>query len=144
MNDFSQSVMIALLPTTTDWCKIDLPHMTLVYVGEIQDLRPIEQNEMSKMALSLALACKPLTLVVMGLDVFGDEDKVEVLRLRPDPELLAMRSMVEHWNGSEHPFNPHVTVGPIGSTGTQIPDSITFNRIAVGWGNSLLEYKLAS
>ena len=27
-DDFPESVMIALLPITTDWCKIELPHMT--------------------------------------------------------------------------------------------------------------------
>lgn len=140
---FPESAMIALLPTTSDWCKIKLPHMTLVYAGEIPNLMPVEQNEMAKTALDLALACHKMTLVVMGVDVFGDADeKVEVLRLRHDPQLTAMRAVVEHWNASEHPFNPHCTVGPIGSTAEGIPDNLTFDRIAVGWGDDLLQYKL--
>lgn len=143
MDDFSNSVMIALLPTTSDWCKIKLPHMTLVFAGEIENLSQQSHNEMAKTALSLAMVCRTFSLVVMGTDVFGSgEEQVEVLRLRPDPEVLAMRHVVESWNASEFPFNPHVTVGPLGSTGDTIPDFITFDRVAVGWGDSLLVYNL--
>lgn len=140
--DHSTDVMIALLPTTTEWCRIKVPHMTLVFAGEIKDLRPGTLNEMAKVALDLALACTRMDLVVMKVDIFGDDEPVEVFRLRPEPQLLAMRSVVEHWNASEFPFNPHVTVGPVGSVGESIPDSIRFDRIAVAWGDSLLTYKL--
>lgn len=143
MKDFSNSVMLALLPTTSDWCRIDLPHMTLVSVGEIPDLRPTDHNELAKVALDFAMTCPVITLVVTGTAVFGEEDKVEVLTLLPTPQLVAMRSMVEGWDSSNFPFNPHCTVGPVGSiTPENIPDSITFDRIAVGWGDSLLPFKL--
>lgn len=134
-------VMIALLPTTKDWCKIKLPHLTLVFCGEIVDLMSTDENEMAKTCIMLSMRCKPVTLVVMGVDVFGDETKVDVLRLRPDPEIVAMQSAVKFWDASEHSFNPHCTVGPQGSADV-IPDSLTFDRIALAWGDSLLEYKL--
>jgi 2'-5' RNA ligase len=145
MSEFDTSVMIALLPTTTDWCHIDLPHMTLVYAGEVKDLNHADHNEMAKLSLDLALACEPFSLVVMGVDVFGDEeDPVEVLVLRKDPEVLAMHSVVKHWDKSKHPFNPHVTVGQVGTTGLNVPDSIAFDRIAVCWGKSKLTYRLTN
>ncbi len=55
------------------------------------------------------MLANPPFLKVLGTDIFGDEEKVNVLRLQPTPELLAMRRSVENWNASEHPFNPHVT-----------------------------------
>lgn len=143
MLEVEKSVMIALLPTIADWCRLELPHMTLVYAGEIPDLKPTDHNEMAKMALSIAMICGPITLHVFTTDVFGDgQDKVDVLRLKTTPELLAMRQMVERWNASEHPFNPHVTVGPVGSITDLIPAAIRFDRIMVAWGDDQLVYKL--
>lgn len=144
MEDFSGSVMLALLPDSSEWCKIELPHLTLVDVGEIVNLSPTAHNELAKIAIDFAMTCQPLTLTVTGPDVFGEADKVDVLRLETSPQLLAMRALVEDWNDSQHPFNPHVTVGPKGSIefhDIQIPETITFSKIAVGWGDSLLRYK---
>ncbi len=141
-NDYSDSVMIALLPTTDKWCKIDLPHLTLVYAGKKDDLKSTAFNELAKDAASLAVLSGPLFLKVLGKEVFGDsEDKVDVFRLKPTPELLAMRRVVEHWNASEHPFNPHVTIGPEGSV-VEDPMYIAFNRILVEWGNDSLTFWL--
>ncbi len=66
MDDFSDSVMIALLPTTSDWCHIELPHLTLVYVGEMDDLKPTVFNELAKDAAMLAMMARPITLNVIG------------------------------------------------------------------------------
>ena len=142
MNEFSNSVMIALLPTTSYWCHIELPHLTLVYVGQIEDLTPVTHNELAKAAMSLAMMNHPFSLDVLDADILGDEDKVEVLLLRPSTSLLGMRQIVERWNASQYPFNPHVTVGPIGSLGDVLPQSITFDRIMVAWGDETLTYKL--
>ncbi len=104
-NDYSDSVMIALLPATDEWCKIDLPHLTLVYAGKKDALKPTAFNELAKDAASLAMLSGPLFLKVLGKEVFGDsDDKVDVFRLKPTPELLAMRRVVERWNASEHPL----------------------------------------
>jgi 2'-5' RNA ligase len=142
VEDVSGSVMIALLPITTDWCSIDLPHLTLVYAGETKDLKPTMFNEMAKDASMLAVLSRPITLKVMGVEVFGDEEKVDVLRLQPSPELWSMRRVVEHWNASEFPFNPHATIGPAGMSSIDYPRYLAFNRILVGWGEEQLVFAM--
>jgi len=149
MDAFNSSVMIALLPTTTDWCKIELPHLTLVYCGEIEDLSFMDHNELAKVGLDLALTCRTLSLEIMVSDVFGDDDEkdVDVFLLRPTPQLLAMRDIVKGWNRSQHPFRPHVTVGPKGSIEEWsidkiIPTSLVFDRVLVAWGNEHIVYSL--
>jgi hypothetical protein len=56
----NDGVMIAFLPTTSDWCKIDLPHMTLVYAGKVSDLKPAEISDLTKDAASLASLASPV------------------------------------------------------------------------------------
>lgn len=145
MSDFAGSAMIALLPTTVDWCHIELPHMTLVFAGDVFNLRPSAQNELGKLAVNIAMKYPSITLPVLGVEVFGNtvSEQVEVLVLRQDPILRAMRQEVESWNASEHPFTPHATIGPIGSAADEdIPFSLTFDRVAVGWGDDLISYGL--
>lgn len=142
MDDFSGSVMIALLPITSDWCRIECPHLTLVYAGKVEDLKPTAFNEMAKDASMLAMLSRPITLKVMGIEVFGDEEKVDVLRLQPSPEIWSMRRAVEHWNASEHPFKPHATIGPAGMSYTDYPRYLAFNRIMVGWGDEKLTFSM--
>ena len=137
-----ESVMVALLPTTTDWCSIDLPHMTLVYAGLTKDLKPSNFNDIAKDAAMLAMLTNELQLPVMSKEVFGDDEKVDVFRIQPSPELLAMRHVVEKWNKSEHSFNPHVTVGPMGSFVEFPPRVLVFDRIMVGWGDEQLTFWL--
>ncbi len=146
MDDFSKSVMIALLPTNAEWCKIGLPHLTLVYAGEIKDLNITDFNELGKDASMLAMLSRPLTLRVTGIEVFGDwgDEKVNVLRLQPSPELWSMRRAVERWNKSEHPFRPHCTIGPVGVQIQEMPRYLTFNRMLVGWGKEKLTFELNS
>lgn len=136
------SAMIALLPMTTDWCKIDLPHMTLVYAGVLDDLKPTVFNDMAKDAASISMLANPLTLRVLGVEVFGDVDKVNVLRLQPSSELMAMRKFVGHWNASEFPFSPHATIGSTGSPVENVPMYLAFDRIAVYFGEDCLTFWL--
>lgn len=136
---FDQSVMIALLPITSNWCKIELPHMTLVYAGKINDLEEGAFNEMAKDAASLAAMNRPLALEVFRKEQFGNwtedpSDVVDVYRLRAKPELLGMRNTVKRWDRSEHDFNPHVTIGPAGTVADFEPSVIAFDRIGVFWG----------
>lgn len=142
MNDFSDSVMMALLPTTSDWCKQPLPHMTLVYAGDKNDLSIGTKNEMAKAAMHLAMVNHLLTVPVIGVDSFGDNKDEEVLTLEATPQLLAMRSIVQRWNASQWPFSPHVTCGPIGSVGGNIPSSISFDQIALVWGTEMMAFKM--
>lgn len=141
MNDFNESAMIALLPITSDWCSIELPHLTLVYVGEIKDLKPTVFNELAKDASMLASLSKSIMLKSMGVEVFGDQDKVDVIRLQSSPELFAMRRAVDHWNASQYEFKPHVTMGPTGQM-TDVPSYIAFDRIMVCWGKEYLTFSL--
>lgn len=146
MNDFSNDVMVALLPTTSDWCKQPFPHLTVVYVGNIVDLRVTDRNELAKEILALALACQSITLDVLGVDELGDgENKVEALLLRPTPQLLAMRESLKTWNASDyHSYLPHATIGPIGSKDEDLPDTLTFDRIVLSWGTENLVFSLLS
>lgn len=145
MDDFKDSVMVALLPATSSWCRIELPHLTLVYAGETKDLEAGAFNELAKDATSLAMLTRPITLAVTGVEVFGEEDKVDVLRFASTSELDAMRHAVERWNKSEFPFRPHATIGPVGTSFVvqqQLPEYVTFDRILVGWGEERLTFWL--
>lgn len=145
MQDYSDGVMIALLPTDSSWCELDLPHMTLVYAGTVDDLSPNDFNELGKAASNLAVLSKPIVVSVTKVDVFGNGEKVDVLRLKPTPELLAMRAAVEAWNASEFPFRPHVTIGPEGSSISKrdiLPRLVRFDRILVQFGEESLTFGL--
>lgn len=143
MEDFSDHVMIALLPITTDWCHIEKPHMTLVYAGRIDDQPRDGFNQMAKDASSIAAVFRPMTLRVLGKDIFGDEeDKVDVFLLEKTPELEAMQHFVDIYNASEHLFRPHVTIGPAGQHYEIPPRFIAFDRIQVSWGKEDLTFWL--
>jgi 2'-5' RNA ligase len=143
MDDFEGSVMVALLPITDDWCQIELPHLTLVYAGEVKDLEPTDFNKLAKDAASLSMLSAPVFLRVTGVETFGDTDPVSVLRLQPSPELLAMRHAVEGWNASEYTeFKPHCTIGPVGTYIENRPTHLAFDRIMVGWGEDRITFWL--
>ena len=137
-----ESVMIALLPRTSDWCQIDLPHLTLVYGGLVKDLKLTAFNELAKDAAMLSMLTPGISLRVTGKKQFGDSGDVDVFTLQPSAELLAMRRAVESWNKSEFPFNPHVTIGPVGTYIEQMPNYIGFDRIMVGWGTERMDFWL--
>lgn len=143
-SDGRESAMIALVPTTDDWCRQKCPHMTLVYAGKLIDLKPGDFNALAKDACSIAMVTNPINLRVTGVDVFGtDPDpKVDVLTLQPNAELLSLRHMVEAWNASEHDFNPHCTIGPAGGYTEEPPYALSFDKIMVGWGDQQLIFRL--
>ena len=139
---YEKSVMVALLPTTRDWTHLALPHLTLVYVGEIDAVRPTLYNELAKDAMTAADSFGNLDIPVVGVDEFGggDQPTVDALRLVPTTQLLALRRIFDRYNGSQWTeFDPHVTVGPVGSA-TVVPDTILFDRISVCWGKEMVSY----
>jgi 2'-5' RNA ligase len=138
----SEGVMIALLPTSADWCKIDLPHLTLVYAGSKNDLRPTDFSELAKDTAMLAQLSSPLGLQVMSKDRFGDAGDTDVFKLQPSTQLWAMRRAVERWNKSSYPFNPHVTIGPAGTFVEVVPRYIRFDRMMLAWGTDQLTFWL--
>jgi 2'-5' RNA ligase len=144
MDEFKQSVMVALLPMAAPWAKTALPHLTLAYVGEKSDLRPTDYNHLSKAAADIAMSHRPIMLTVSGFDKFGEEpNKVDVVKFRPTPELMAMHNRVASWDmGSTFPFNPHLTIGPIGSLDGSVPGVILFDRVLVSWGEEQLTFWL--
>lgn len=143
MDSFEDSAMIALLPTSSDWCQLELPHMTLVYAGEINKLRPSSFNALAKNAASVAMLSGQVTTKVLGVEVFGDAPStVDVLKLEPTTQILSMRHLVEEWDASEWPFSPHATMGPEGASMGHIPLFLTFDRIMVAWGNENITFWL--
>lgn len=143
----SKGVMIAALPTYTDWCKIDLPHMTLVYAGKTDELQPGDFNSIAKDAASLAMLTRPFTLKVRGIDTYGSgSEQVRALKFQPTTELLAMRRFVEKWNRSEYKdFDPHATIGPYADSSMDVfPSSLFFDRLVVAWGDEQIAFWLNS
>lgn len=140
----SDGIMIAYLPTDGSWCKQPLPHMTLVYAGTLQDHEYSDFNRLAKDAIVVSRLTPPFSLDVTGIEVFGDEEKVDVLRLSANPALIRARELVEHWNASEHrEFRPHATVGPIGSARGVLPTKLHFDRIMVAFGNEEMTFRLS-
>lgn len=131
------TAMIALLPISSDWCKIDLPHLTLVYAGKTDELPSTAFKDLCQDAAAIAQLSRPITLRVTGLDVFGpDGERVNVLKLLLTPELAAMRRSVEKWNRSEYTeYRPHCTVGPVHETAPIVPGMIAFDRILVAYND---------
>ena len=144
MDGFNDSVMMAFLPVDGSWSKLELPHMTLVYAGKISDRKISDFNAMAKDASTLAQLGHPFSLVVMGKVQFGGngDDEVDVFRLISTPELQAQRAFVERWNKLEHPFRPHVTIGPVGSFVEFEPRTVMFDKIAVAWGDDQITFNL--
>lgn len=140
----STGVMIAFLPTYGEWCRQELPHLTLVFCGDIAEIPFTAFNDMAKDAAFIARTTRPFSLEVKGVEVFGDEDPVDVLTLQATAPLLLARKYVESWNKSEHPFNPHATIGPQGSAEGLLPTVLHFDQILVAWGNRHIKFPLGS
>lgn len=138
----SEGVMIALLPSNAEWCKVEPPHMTLVYAGVKSDLDTNAFGELAKDTAMLASLSRPVGLRVLAKEPFGANGEVDAFRLQPTTELWAMRRAVEKWNKSEHPFNPHVTIGPTGTFVETVPPGIYFDRLYLGWGDESLTFWL--
>lgn len=145
MDDFSQSVAVMLLPTWDAWSTLKLPHVTLVYAGEIPDLSNTVRGELMKEAQRISVQTSIQVLDVTGTDVFGDEHKVDVLKFAKTPALVRARLRLARFDASEYPWSPHGTVGPEGSLDKVLyTNRVTFDRIAVGWGADRTVYRLLS
>ena len=142
-DDYSDSVMVAFLPTTSEWCKQDMPHLTFIYAGELDQLTFKNRGTMIAESLIIAETVSPFTLDVEGLETFGkDDDQVDVLKLNRPDWLVRIRRPFDHLDASEYPFSPHCTIGPLGSADEVLPSSLTFDRICVAWGEELTTFEL--
>lgn len=145
MSEHKTSVMIALLPMRAEWSRIDIPHLTLVFAGKTEDHTVSSHNELLKDAASISAVSSTLRLETNGTDIFGGngDPEVEVLKMKHDAKLWAMRRFVERWNKSEYDFSPHITVGPPGTI-FEIPNFVIFNQIMVGFGDQRTTFNLKS
>jgi 2'-5' RNA ligase len=143
IDDHKTEGMVALLPTSSDWCKIELPHCTIVYLGDISDRSPAEFNTLGKLASSISMMTGPVPVKVMDTEVLGDVEQVNVLKLEPSPQLKALRQFFEMWDMSEFDFHPHATIGPVNEPVPEFPPMIlVFDRIMVAWGDESLIFNL--
>lgn len=144
MDEHQLDVMVALRPITTDWAHISLPHLTLVYAGKKVDLAPTDFNELAKAVAKIAADYREVQLQTKGLEVFGQEpEKVDVITLYTNPALAAMYRRVSRWDKSTFPFNPHCTIGPVGSNNNRpLPVALAFDRIMLSWGEEELNFWL--
>lgn len=144
MDGVNDKIMIALLPMTTDWSTLELPHLTLVFAGLVSDHPMSDLNAMGKDASSLAALAQPIMLKTIKMEQMGPpDDVVSAITLRPNTELMAMRNFVEKWNQSEFTeYKPHCTVGPYPSVPTNFPEQIAFNKIVLCWGNTHLTFSM--
>jgi len=144
MDALNDSAMVALLPMNDEWSKVETTHLTLIYVGKVADLKPALFNTLAKDVSSLAILSNPIYLKVFGIEVFGDTEEVDVLRVSPSSELLALRSFLEDWDSGEFPiYKPHITIGPAhGLYEIPTPMMVSFDRIMVAWGEDRLTFWL--
>lgn len=145
MSDYDSSIMIALLPDEAKWVKQDLPHLTIVFGGDIPDAKSGLLGEMVAMTTALGLSISPMRLWSSGVRQFGEGDeRVDVLTFEPNPDLLHVRSCVEKWSKSQYKFfNPHVTIGPVGSaSATELPRTVVFDKLLLAWGDRHFKYDL--
>lgn len=134
--NYSNGVMIALIPMAADWSTLARPHLTLVYAGSVSQHDPSSYNELGKDAMDLGISFGPQTLESLGIETLGmGSEMCDVVTFKPTPELLAMRRAVEHWNASEWPWKPHVTIGPVGTPINDVPEKVTFDSLYTAWGN---------
>lgn len=147
MSEHDNDVMVALLPTSTEWSSLPIPHLTLVYAGEISKSRPTDFQNLAKECSHLAAISSRITAIVDGKETLGGGDNpyVEAYVFKPNSELSAMRHFLEKWNKSEYKeFKPHMTIGPLGSKPPMdgAPVAIRFDRLLVAWGNDQLIFKI--
>jgi 2'-5' RNA ligase len=143
MDNQSNSIMVAVLPQTSDWCKLELPHTTIIYGGEVTSSKPTMFNELAKLASNVAENTSEFLAKVTDVSVFGEEEKVSVLVLERTEELLKLRRRFEKWDDSDFSrYKPHATIGPEGTVINPVPMYLVFDRLAVVWGDQILSFRL--
>ena len=145
MSEHSDSSMIAFLPDEASWVQQKLPHLTLVYAGPIAEAGSSLKRDLLLETSLLAAFVPRLWLPVLGVDQFGDDvDRVDVLRLLRTVPLDVARRMVESYSKSQHKtYNPHVTIGPVGSANqVDLPKGVFFSRVMLSWGDDHVVFDL--
>lgn len=142
------SAMVALLPSNDSWCRQDLAHMTVVYLGELEDLSDTLRIELTQKVSDLACLMRGFSVKVLKQEIFGTDESVDVLTIDKSPQVLALRSFFQDHNASEHTdYSPHVTIGPHEALSENTskepsPMYLTFNRIGLFWGDEQVVFYL--
>lgn len=124
-------------------------HMTLVFLGKAADVA--DRASIERAVAQAAASAGPLTLTVTSREPLGD-DQADVLMLDPaemtavrdqlmgDASVLAAHDAVEQFPS----WTPHLTLGYPSSPAKGEPgDSITFDRLALLYGNDRAEFALS-
>lgn len=139
------SIMVAVLPQSAEWCKLELPHTTIVYGGEVASSKPTMFNELAKLASTVAETTSEFLVKVTGVQTFGEEEKVSVLVLEKTEGLRRLRRLFEKWDDSDFStYRPHATIGQEGTKINPVPMYLVFDRLAVVWGDQILSFRLKS
>jgi len=142
MDTTQDSAMIAVLPQTDEWCKIDPAHTTIVYLGKVSELDIVVKDMLIKLVSSVAILTNPFPVKIIGKEILGD-DRLETFKLANTSELSSLRSIFESWDDSEFPnFKPHATIGPEGTKVQNPPLFLMFDRIMLGWGEERIVFWL--
>lgn len=141
MSDYPDSATI-MWPASID--SVDVPHTTIMYLGEIQDL-DVTPEEIINVLKSLNLS-SPGEIPVQGVEVFGEANKVFVAVLEPENLTLqrdyikaAVQVNLPLKDASSYPdFRPHVTVGSVDNYNgpKEIPASIPLGEVELWWGDN--------
>lgn len=143
MNEYETDGMVALLPIETEWARQPLPHMTVIYIEDVRLLTPSSVNELAKDILIMAQHFPQQTVKVLGVETFGDDEPVDVLRLAPTPTISAMNKLLREWDDSKYPeYKPHATIGPVGSLDAEPPLTLTFDKIMLALGEQNFVFDL--
>lgn len=143
MSEYSSSAGLMWPATFPGSEKIDGAHVTVVYLGEVSDIRATPN------LLLLALDGLHETVgdvSVVGTEVFGggEHDKVWVALLDDKgigPWREDIKSQLEACgikDASSFPdYKPHVTLGPYteGSKAPKVPETVHLGRLEVWWGD---------
>lgn len=134
---YDDSIMVALLPKGETGSKLELPHLTVIYGGEIPEMTARETFDLIGTFISVMDGTPIPPLKVTGLEIFGDDEKVEVLTFASNPELDRLRTIFEPHHKSQYKeFKPHLTMGPVGSVRNKnLPDTVEFNRLILAFGD---------
>lgn len=120
---------IMLLPAPTPPLDDDA-HLTLVWAGD--DVEYTTVSQLCYQAHQLAWRFGPFAAATWGTDLYGDNHNEPVIRVARVAEIVLMRSTVESFNRSQHPFSPHVSIPKLTN---KLPRLLYFNKIAVWWGS---------
>lgn len=101
------------------WVRPENIHLSLKFLGDVEDMRTPELHAALKQAAGSRTAARPITLQIEGFGVFPDYHRPRVLwaGVAPDPALELLQHGVEQafaplgFPTEARAFRPHITLG---------------------------------